>query len=152
MFSTDFIFRQQENLVDNQKCQAGFRPVCNKILLAKKATKNRNLMGITRQIYKYSINGNDRHRTTKTLARFEDKLLFGSQKKKLQMQKKSRESVSSKKTQMRIGYPKLRHTLCCKCLGSFPFLKCKMPMFWRAGMREGGKPLPLAFQYLIFMV
>ena len=33
MFSTDFIFRQQENLVDNQKCQAGFRPLCNKILL-----------------------------------------------------------------------------------------------------------------------
>ena len=32
MFSTDFIFRQQENLVDNQKCQAGFRPICNKIL------------------------------------------------------------------------------------------------------------------------
>ena len=32
MFSTDFIFRQQENLVDNQKCQAGFRPQCNKIL------------------------------------------------------------------------------------------------------------------------
>ena len=27
MFSSDFIFRQQENLVDNQKCQAGFRPV-----------------------------------------------------------------------------------------------------------------------------
>ena len=25
MSSTDFIFRQQENLVDNQKCQAGFR-------------------------------------------------------------------------------------------------------------------------------
>ena len=24
MFSTDFIFRQQENLVDNQKCHAGF--------------------------------------------------------------------------------------------------------------------------------
>ena len=22
----DFIFREQENLVDNQKCQAGFRP------------------------------------------------------------------------------------------------------------------------------
>ena len=36
MFSTDFIFRQQENLVDNQKCQAGFRPLCNKILLCKK--------------------------------------------------------------------------------------------------------------------
>ena len=33
MFSTDFIFRQQENLIDNQKCQAGFRPLCNKILL-----------------------------------------------------------------------------------------------------------------------
>ena len=32
MFSTDFIFRQQENLVDNQKCQAGFRTLCNKIL------------------------------------------------------------------------------------------------------------------------
>jgi hypothetical protein len=32
MFSIDFIFRQQENLVDNQKCQAGFRPLCNKIL------------------------------------------------------------------------------------------------------------------------
>ena len=33
MFSTDFVFRQQENLVDNQKCQAGLRPLCNKILL-----------------------------------------------------------------------------------------------------------------------
>ena len=32
MFSTDFIFRQQDNLVDNQKCQAGFRPLCNKML------------------------------------------------------------------------------------------------------------------------
>ena len=30
MFSTDFIFRRQENLVDNQKCQAGFRPLRNK--------------------------------------------------------------------------------------------------------------------------
>ena len=34
MFSTDFIFRQQENPVDNQKCQAGFSPLCNKILLS----------------------------------------------------------------------------------------------------------------------
>ena len=25
MLLTDFIFRQQENLVDNQKCQTGFR-------------------------------------------------------------------------------------------------------------------------------
>ena len=33
MFSTDLIFRQQENLVDNQKCQARFRPLCNKIPL-----------------------------------------------------------------------------------------------------------------------
>ena len=32
MFSTDFIFRQQENLIDNQKCQTGFRPLGNKIL------------------------------------------------------------------------------------------------------------------------
>ena len=32
MSSTYFIFRQLENLVDNQKCQAGFRPLCNKIL------------------------------------------------------------------------------------------------------------------------
>ena len=31
MFSTDFVFRQQENLVDNQKYQSGFRPLCNKI-------------------------------------------------------------------------------------------------------------------------
>ena len=45
-----------------------------------------------------------------------------------------------------------KYTLCCKCLGSFAFLLCKMPMFWRARMKEGGKPLPLAFQYLIFMI
>ena len=47
---------------------------------------------------------------------------------------------------------KQKVTLCCKCLGSFAFLWFKMPMFWRAGMTEGGKPLPLAFQYLIFIV
>ena len=41
MFSTDFIFRQQENLVDNQKCQAGFRPLCNKILLLHSALVSR---------------------------------------------------------------------------------------------------------------
>ena len=35
MFSTDVIFRQQANLVDNQKCQAGFRQLCNKILFIK---------------------------------------------------------------------------------------------------------------------
>ena len=33
MFSSDFIIRQQENLVDNQKCQARLRQLCNKILL-----------------------------------------------------------------------------------------------------------------------
>ena len=33
MFSTYFIFRQKENLVEDQKSQAGFRPLCNKILL-----------------------------------------------------------------------------------------------------------------------
>ena len=31
MFATDVIFGQQEILVDNQKCQAGLRPLCNKI-------------------------------------------------------------------------------------------------------------------------
>ena len=30
MFSTDFIFRRQENLVDNQKCNAEFKPLCKK--------------------------------------------------------------------------------------------------------------------------
>ena len=39
-----------------------------------------------------------------------------------------------------------------KCLLRVACLWSKMPMFQRAGMREGGKPLPLAFQYLIFMV
>ena len=39
MFSTDFIFRQQENLVDNQKCQAGFRPLCNATKYFFKAKK-----------------------------------------------------------------------------------------------------------------
>ena len=34
MFSTDFIFKQ-ENLVDNQKRHAGFRPLRNKILFPR---------------------------------------------------------------------------------------------------------------------
>ena len=52
MFSTDFIFRQQENLIDIQKCQAGFRPLCNKILfltlrfLTVSKTKLEDLMKI----------------------------------------------------------------------------------------------------------
>ena len=32
MFSTDLFLGKQENLVENQKCQAGFRPLCNEIL------------------------------------------------------------------------------------------------------------------------
>ena len=51
MFSTDFIFRQQENLVDNQKCQAGFRPLCNKIPFPY--TTDKNLVG--RVIMKISL-------------------------------------------------------------------------------------------------
>ena len=43
MFSTDFIFRQQENLVDNQKCQAGFRLLCNKILFQYRKLKKKLL-------------------------------------------------------------------------------------------------------------
>ena len=43
-----------------------------------------------------------------------------------------------------------KSTLCLICLRSFAFLWCKM--FQRVGIREGGGPLPLAFQYLIFMV
>ena len=43
MFSTDFIFRQQENLVDNQKCQAGFRPLCNKILMTVLFVRGRSI-------------------------------------------------------------------------------------------------------------
>ena len=61
--------------------------------------------------------------------------------------------------QLYVGHYKLRFvysqnsiTLCCKSIRSSAFLWCKMPMFRRAGMREGGKPLPLALQYLIFMV
>ena len=44
------------------------------------------------------------------------------------------------------------YTLCCKCIGSLACLCCKMSMFQRVGMREGGIPLPLAFQYFILMI
>ena len=44
MFSTDFIFRQQENLVDNQKFQAGFRPLCNKILMQSRKKGAKSLL------------------------------------------------------------------------------------------------------------
>ena len=53
------------------------------------------------------------------------------------------------KTQQRKFLPVFELTLCLICLRSFAFLWCKMPMFWRVGMREGGKLIPLAFQYRI---
>ena len=33
-----------------------------------------------------------------------------------------------------------------------PVFTPKIAIFQRAGMREGGLPLPLTFQYLIFMI
>jgi hypothetical protein len=33
-----------------------------------------------------------------------------------------------------------------------PVFRPKMAIFRKAGMREGGLPLPLAFQYLILMI
>ena len=39
-----------------------------------------------------------------------------------------------------------------KCLPRVACLWSKMPMFQRVGMREGGEPLPLAFQHLILMI
>jgi hypothetical protein len=46
-----FIFRQQENRVDNQKCQAGFRPLCNKIpLLQGNTQKDTDLSDMFRSV------------------------------------------------------------------------------------------------------
>ena len=39
-----------------------------------------------------------------------------------------------------------------KCFVWVTFLWSKIPILLRAEMREGGKPLPLAFQHLIFMI
>ena len=39
-----------------------------------------------------------------------------------------------------------------KCLPRVAFLWSKMPMFQRVGLREEGKPLPLAFHNLILMI
>ena len=39
-----------------------------------------------------------------------------------------------------------------KCFVWVSCLWSKMPMFQRAGMREGGLPLPLAFQYVILVI
>ena len=44
MFSTDFIFRQQENLVDNQKSQAGYTPLRNKIQLLELGIRKSRLI------------------------------------------------------------------------------------------------------------
>ena len=51
-----------------------------------------------------------------------------------------------------LKYQNKKFTLCCKTLRSFACLPCKMPMFQKLGMREGEELLPLAFQYLIFMI
>ena len=48
--------------------------------------------------------------------------------------------------------PQKRLHLGPKCLPRVVCLWSKMPMFQRVGMREGGMPLPLAFQYLILMI
>ena len=39
-----------------------------------------------------------------------------------------------------------------KCFIQVACLWSEKPMFWSAGMIEGGKPLPLAFQHLILMI
>ena len=39
-----------------------------------------------------------------------------------------------------------------KCLSRVACLWSKMPMFQGVGMKKGGEPLPLAFQYLILMI
>ena len=44
-----------------------------------------------------------------------------------------------------------RYSRVQKSIENFVF-RPKMAIFWRAGMREGGLPLPLAFQYLILMI
>jgi hypothetical protein len=41
---------------------------------------------------------------------------------------------------------------CSSKFGRFADFRTKMAIFRRAGMKEGGLPLPLAFQYLIFMI
>ena len=46
----------------------------------------------------------------------------------------------------------LTYTLCFISLRSLACLWSKMPMFQRAGMKEGGLSFPPAFQYLILMI
>ena len=45
----------------------------------------------------------------------------------------------------------LLSTVVCKIVEN-SVLRSKMPMFQRAGMKEGGLPLPPALQYLILMI
>ena len=45
----------------------------------------------------------------------------------------------------------MKHSRVQKCIENFAF-RPKMAIFRRAEMREGGLPLPLAFQYLILMI
>ena len=44
------------------------------------------------------------------------------------------------------------HTLGTEMFAHGGLFMSKMPMFQRVGMKEGGRPLPLAFQYLILMI
>jgi hypothetical protein len=44
------------------------------------------------------------------------------------------------------------HTLMLVYHSRKPVFRPKMAIFQRAGMRKGGLPLPLAFQYLILMI
>ena len=56
-------------------------------------------------------------------------------------------TLKSKKTNINVGLHSDQ-----KCLPRVACLWSKMPIFKRAGMREGGEVLPLAFQYLILMI
>ena len=68
MFSTDFIFRQQENLVDNQKSQAGYRPLRNKILLLNRIRKELSYKSVFKK--EYHENGPDRKGTKYTIVQY----------------------------------------------------------------------------------
>ena len=69
MFSTDFIFRQQENLVDNQKCQAGFRPLYNKILIKEEEADPKLKDSNNKTAYELALE-NDRSEVAEYLEQF----------------------------------------------------------------------------------
>ena len=56
-------------------------------------------------------------------------------------------TLKRKKTNINVGLHSGQ-----KCLPRVACLWSKMPMFQRAGMKEGGELLQLAFQYLILMI